>query len=153
MRMLRPCVLASCVALFGATEAQAVLGAHADTVQADQVRFQGVRASRVLPQMTAHEISLPDGSTVKEYVNASGLVFAVAWRTRLKPDLANLLGSTVSVAAAGDPRGAGVAGSKAPRSVRQANLVVHQGGRMNAFAGLAYVPNLVPEGFDADSLR
>lgn len=152
--LLRPWMLAvSCGVLLYATEAQAILGATADTVQADQIRFKGERRQSTGWQMNTHEISLPDGSSIKEYVNAAGLVFAVSWRTRLKPDLEALLGTHFMVYAAKQNAAAGVAASKRQQSVRQPNLVIHQAGRMNAFAGLAYVPTLVPQGIDADALR
>lgn len=143
----------SCGLLLCATEAQAVLGETADTVQADQIRFKGERRESMAGRINAHEISLPDGSSIKQYVNAAGVVFAVSWRTRLKPDLETLLGTQYVVYARNQSATSGVAGSKRLQSVRQPNLVLHQGGRMNAFAGLAYVPTLVPEGFDADTLR
>jgi hypothetical protein len=134
--------------------AQAVLGSTQDSIQADQIHFKGVRSRHIAWQMTTHEITLADGSGIKEYVNAAGQVFAVSWRTRLKPNLPLLLGASyaaMSEAALEVP--SGVAGMKRQRSVRLGNLVVHQGGRVNAFAGVAYVPALVPAGVDADALR
>jgi hypothetical protein len=152
--MLRPWMFAgACCVLLYSHAAQAVLGAPMDTVQADQIRFKGARSEIKSGQMTTHEIRLRDGSSIKEYVNAAGMVFAVSWRTRLKPDLEALLGAQFAVHAATVTAASGVAGSKRQQSIRQPNLVVHQAGRMNAFAGLAYVPTLVPEGINADTLR
>jgi hypothetical protein len=134
--------------------AQAVLGATQDSIQADQIHFKGLRSRHIAWQMTTHEITLADGSGIKEYVNAAGQVFAVSWRTRLKPNLQTLLGANyaaLSEAALEQPNG--VASMKRQQSVRLSNLVVHQGGRINAFAGLAYVPALVPAGVDPDALR
>ena len=151
---LRPWLFAAaCGALFPVFEAKAVLGAGADTVQTDQARFKAVRKQSANGTMTTHEISLPDGSSIKEYVNASGIVFAVSWRTRLKPDLEALLGAQYAAHAAAQGAPSGVAASKRMRSIRTADLVVHQAGRMNAFGGLAYVPTLVPVGIDAETLR
>ena len=143
----------ACCALFCSHAAQAVLGAAADTIQADQIRFNGERKASVSRQMTTHEIRLRDGSSIKEYVNAAGVVFAVSWRTRLKPDLEALLGAPFAAHPATAGAASGVASIKRQPSIRRPDLVVHQAGRMNAFAGLAYVPNLVPEGIDADTLR
>ncbi len=142
-----------CAVLLQAQQAQAVLGGGEDSVHADQVRFQGEHRKLSGSQMTTHEIGLPDGSVVKEYINAAGLVFAVSWRTRLKPNLDALLGAHNAAPAASLHADSGVATAKRQQSMRQSNLVIHQGGRMNAFAGLAYVPSLVPEGFNADALR
>jgi hypothetical protein len=140
--------------LLNAPLAHAVLGAAQDSIQADQIHFKGLRSRHIAWQMTTHEITLADGSGIKEYVNAAGQVFAVSWRTRLKPNLQTLLGAnyaTLSQAALVQPKG--VASMKGQQSLRLSNLVVHQGGRVNAFAGLAYVPALVPAGVDADALR
>ncbi len=152
--MLRPLMLAAfCGVLLSATEVQAVLGATADTIQVDQIRFRGEHHQSTGWQMNTHEISLPDGSRIKEYVNAAGVVFAVSWRTRLKPDLEALLGPQFTVYAAAVNATPGVARIQRQQSIRRPDLVVRQAGRMNAFGGLAYVPTLVPEGFDADTLR
>jgi hypothetical protein len=140
--------------LFHAPLALAVLGATQDTIQADQIHFKGQRSRHIAWQMTTHEITLVDGSGIKEYVNAAGQVFAVSWRTRLKPNLQVLLGAQyAALSAAALEQPSGVASMKRQQSVRLSNLVVHQGGRVNAFAGVAYVPALVPSGVDADALR
>lgn len=139
--------------LLSGGSAQATLGAPADSIQSDQIRFKGVRRESVSLGMRSHVISLSDGSSIKQFVNAQGVVFAVSWSTRLKPDLAALLGPHFASYAAASGAPTGIADSKRQRSVRAPNLVVHQAGRMNAFGGLAYVPSLVPEGVDADSLR
>jgi hypothetical protein len=146
-------LLAGAVLLF-APLAQAELGAMQDTIQADQIRFKGQRSRHIELKMTTHEITLADGSGIKEYVNAAGQVFAVSWRTRLKPNLQSLLGAHYADLSAAQPEvPSGVSGIKRQRSVRLTNLVVHQTGRVNAFAGVAYVPALVPSGVDADALR
>ena len=140
-------------ALLIAPSAQAVLGAAQDTVQADQLRFQGRHHQHSQWPMTVHDISLPDGSGIRQFVNPAGQVFAVSWHTRLKPDLAALLGAHYPGpdALAGTPQG--IASARQRRSMRRSYLVLHQGGRVGAFAGLAYVPALVPQGVDADALR
>ncbi|MBL0123278.1 MAG: DUF2844 domain-containing protein [Betaproteobacteria bacterium] len=145
----------ACCVLFYSHTAHAVLGAAANTIHADQIRYKGARSESASANglMTTHEIRMSDGSGIKQYVNSAGVVFAVSWRTRLKPDLEALLGPRFALQGATVGAAAGVAGIKRQQSIRQPNLVVHQGGRMNAFAGLAYVPTLVPEGIDAELLR
>jgi hypothetical protein len=140
-------------ALFFAGAAQAVLGGAEDSVQADQIRFKGVaHESRTWP-MATHELRLDDGSSIKQYVNGAGQVFAVSWRTRLKPDLAALLGTPFAAYAASPAAPSGIGAAKHQQSVRRPDLVLHRSGRPHAFAGLAYVPSLVPAGIDADALR
>ncbi len=139
--------------LLGVNGARAELGGAADTIQVDQVRLRGVTHQRTDWQMTTHEISLSDGSSIKEYVNASGLVFAVSWHTRLKPQLQALLGSPYVPVLPSLVAASGVSSMKRTQSMRQPHLVLRQGGRMNAFVGLAYIPTLVPNGVNADALR
>ena len=146
-------IAAACGALCHSFAAEAVLAGSEGSVQADQARFKGVRKQSNNGTMTIHEISLPDGSSIKEYVNAAGVVFAVSWRTRLKPNLEALLGAPYALHAATLEAPSGIAASKRMRSIRQSDLVVHQAGRMTAFGGLAYVPSLVPGGIDAETLR
>ncbi len=150
--MVKGLLLAASTLLF-AGAAQAVLGGAEASVQADQIRFHGVHHESRNWQMATHEIRLSDGSGIKQYVNAAGVVFAVSWRTRLKPDLAALLGTHASTSSAASVAPSGIAAAKHQQSVRRADLVLHQFGRQNAFAGLAYVPSLVPAGVDADALR
>ncbi len=142
-----------CGALWLTQDAQAVLGATQDTLQADQINFRGVHSQRADWQMTTHEISLADGSSIREYVNPAGLVFAVSWHSRLKPRLETLLGAHYVAPGVNSNLAAGVSGVKRQQSLRHPNLVLHQSGRMNAFSGLAYVPTLVPPGVNADALR
>jgi hypothetical protein len=133
--------------------AHAELAASTESIVADQIRFKGVRSASTSGQVTTHEIKVADGSSIKQYVNAAGVVFAVSWRTRLKPNLEALLGTQLVAQVASASTATGVASIKARQSVHQPNLVLHQGGRMNAFSGLAYVPTLVPNGIDAETLR
>ena len=149
---LRSLALAGAAALF-LPQAQAVLGAAQDTVQSDQLRFHGQHHQRTQWPMTVHDIRLGDGSGITQYVNPAGQVFAVSWHTRLKPDLTALLGAHYPGVDAAGGAAEGIAAARRQRSVRRANLVLHQGGRAGAFSGLAYVPALVPQGVDADALR
>jgi len=146
-------VAGACSFLLQSQVAQAALGDGAGAMKAAQTRFSGVRSESANGPVTTLEVRMADGSSVKEYVNPAGVVFAVSWRTRLKPDLEVLLGERFVAQAAKIAAPAGVAGIKSYPSIRQPNLVVHQAGRMSAFAGLAYDPTLVPEGVNAEALR
>ena len=90
------------------------------------------------------------GVTVTEYANAGGVVFAVTWKGPFKPDLQQLLGSYFSPYV-----------DAAKTQTQQLNLslvtgsdiVVHSAGRMRGFIGVAWVPSLVPAGFDPSTLQ
>lgn len=94
-----------------------------------------------------------DGGLLREFVAPSGVVFEVRWSTRLKPRLETLLGryqADYDQAAAQARRRPGV-----PRQVtlRAQDLVVESSAHLNHFSGRAWVPSLVPAGFDGRSNR
>lgn len=94
--------------------------------------------------------TLDSGTTIHEYVNASGVVFAVSWSGPFLPDLKEELGMHFQalVDARKQP---GRALSQA--SVQQADLVIFSGGRVGAFEGRAWIPSLLPPGFDTGNIK
>jgi hypothetical protein len=95
---------------------------------------------------TLHEVQLENGTSVREYATPAGLVFAVAWRGPVLPDLSVLLGNHFKTfkAATDQARLAGRRG--APVSIEGDGLVVRSNGRMRNFFGHAYAPDLIPAG-------
>lgn len=134
-----------CLALTsGAGAAMAALG------QAPSTPVPGARMSAAVPVVrpsnsyTLHEALLANGTTVQEYATPAGLVFAVAWRGPVLPDLSALLGgyfgtfkSETEQARSSGRRGASV-------NIARDDLVVSSNGRMRNFFGYAYAPALVP---------
>ena len=151
-RRLVVCLLSS-LTLLHAPAAMAVLGGDEATIHEDQKRMKAQRRLAVAGSFQVHEISTPDGSTVKEFVAANGTVFAVVWHTRLKPDLEQLLGSHHSEYAAAASEAMKRPGIKRNIVLRHGDVVVHSSGHLNAFVGKAYVPSLVPAGFNIDDIR
>jgi hypothetical protein len=87
-----------------------------------------------------------EGVTVNEFV-ARNQVFAVSWGGQVMPDLSSVLGPyfpAFQQAALNRPK----LGRNAPLVVEAQDLVVHSYGHMRAFKGMAYIPSLVPAGFD-----
>jgi hypothetical protein len=107
-----------------------------------------MKAARLTPSSpsalyTVHEMQTPAGTTVREFANADGIVFAVSWKGPFQPDLRQALGTYFDEY------------KTAPRArryghshdiVEQPGLVVHSTGHMRSFAGIAYVPQLIPAG-------
>jgi len=91
---------------------------------------------------------LDSGTTVHEYIDASGTVFAVAWAGPFQPDLRALLGRHFNALTAQEAsaRGRGAA------AVHRADLVIVSAGRMGAFQGQAWLPRQLPAGFDPRTL-
>jgi hypothetical protein len=89
------------------------------------------------------ERRLDTGTTVREYVDAGGTVFAVSWSGPYLPDLQQLLGRSFD-ALASVPAGRGRSGL----AVDRADVVIRSSGRMGAFEGQAWLPPKLPAGFD-----
>lgn len=130
--------------------ASASLGGDAASVQADQRQMNGTLRTTAAAKHTQFEIQTPTGILAREYVSSTGLVFAVVWEGPSLPDLRQLLGSYFSqyiqAANAADP-------AARPRVIEQPGLVVYSGGRMRAFLGRAFVPDLIPKGLSLDEIR
>lgn len=95
---------------------------------------------------TIHESGLDGGTTVREYATPEGVVFAVAWRGPVLPDLNALMGGYFNAFRehAQQARAAGRRGS--PLAMETDALVVRSNGRMRNFFGSAYAPGLIPAG-------
>jgi hypothetical protein len=142
-------------ALLGAPAAQAVLGGDAATIGNDELRLMGVRrqAAALRPQVQTREIALADGSSIREFVSPSGVVFAVAWSTRFKPNLESLLGTHAAGYAAAASDAMRAPGIKRNVVLKSGDLVVHSTTHLNVFVGKAYLRSLVPNGVGVDELR
>lgn len=90
------------------------------------------------------------GVSVTEYANAAGTVFALTWSGPVMPDLQQLFGDYFAQFRAAP---APAAPSLNARSVRGVDLRVRIGGHMRAFYGVAWVPSLLPAGFDPTRLQ
>jgi hypothetical protein len=140
------------VALIVPGVAHASLGGSADSVATDQHRM-AVRQHGVAQAAAGvrHTLSLTNGGEVREYVNASGVVYAVRWSGPGKPDLESLLGDHFATFQAANPGGARH-GLRRPPMVNQSTLKVVAGGRPGAFWGYAWLPQNAPAGFDPSTL-
>lgn len=120
-------------------------------VQAQRQAAQAASAAgAAAATVRSQTIETPQGATVTEYADAAGTVFAITWKGPFKPDLQQLLG---------DYFGPYLQAARAqPQQLNQsrvhgADIVVHSAGRMRAFVGVAWVPSLVPAGFDPSTLQ
>jgi hypothetical protein len=100
-------------------------------------------------KFTVHETRAASGTTVKEFVSPSGVVFAITWRGPVMPDLQQALGRYFERYTAGDNHNGGLH----RRMVNESDLVVQSSGRMRAFIGRAYVPQLLPAGVTVDQIQ
>jgi len=136
------------------TTAFAALGGDAASVDADRVRIQGALMRIVRNDSYAlHEIRSASGTTIREYVSTSGTVFAVVWQGPWLPDLRQVLGAhfdqyeTAMRSARRERKGRGSVVIDGP------DLVVQMTGHLRSFFGRAYVPALMPQGVQVESIR
>ena len=104
-------------------------------------RANGV--STGLATYTDVERKLDSGTTIHEYLDAGGTVFAVSWSGPFLPDLRAILGrhfDTLVAHAAGRP-GAG----RSALRLERADVVIISGGHMRAFEGRAWLPAAAEE--------
>ena len=136
-----------CVALPGI--ANATLGENFQSTETDRASMMA--SMRMLPatNFTIHELQAPSGTRVREYVSASGVVFAIAWRGPALPDLKQALGRYFDRYVSGDNRQGGLH----HRAVNDSDLVVQSSGHMRMFTGRAYVPQLLPAGVTVDQIQ
>jgi Protein of unknown function (DUF2844) len=132
--------------------AQASLGGDTASVMSDAEELHGVVQQSALGQFELREIASDNGMQVREFLNRSGVVFAVAWQGPAMPNLQKLLGAqfpayVAALAAQGSPG--------LHRSVRFATpeLVVELDGHLRAYVGRSYLPALVPPGVSIGELR
>lgn len=143
--------------------AWAALGDNAASVLTDQARMKGTLSSIDHRTYVLHEITMVSGAKVREYVTPGGAVFGVAWEGQFLPDLELLLGAYYQQAqqAAAEQAastqtqqgGVPVRRARGPMVIETPGLVLVQTGHMRSFHGVAYVPQLVPQGVQASDVR
>jgi hypothetical protein len=129
----------------------ATLGEDVSSVQSDQARMKA--AVRFLPGQAyaVHEMRVPSGTVVREFVSPAGAVFGVTWQGSFAPDLRQLLGAHFEeyVQAAQTPanrRGRGL-------HIETDDMVFESGGHMRFITGRAYLRSKMPQGVRADEIR
>ena len=131
--------------------ASATLGQPEITVQSDVAHAHAViRSSEDRSSYRVHEIQLPSGTVMREFVAPNGNVFAVTWQGPTRPDLRQALGQYFDAFAA------------APRTkfsdrrhvqIQQGDLVVQSSGHMRALSGRAYLQSAIPSGVSLGDLH
>jgi hypothetical protein len=145
----------SCAALIlaaAASAAFAALGDRADSIAADGAALAAARG--VADARPGYRIERLDSAarTVREYVDPSGVVFAVSWEGLSHPDLTAVLGAyaaPVRRALAQETR----RGPRRPRRIESGGAVVETWGHMRSVHGRAWIPALVPAGVTLDEIK
>jgi len=138
--------------LMPSSVANAALGAHALTINAERAQAGAQMQSFKMPDHMRYELVLPNGGSVHEFANAAGDIFAVSWSGPGKPDLRTLLGGHFGRLQ--EASGVGRARMlRQPAQVNRADIQIQTGGHMGYFWGVAYLPSLAPAGFSTSSLK
>lgn len=127
-------------------DALATLGGDAASVASNQQHLGATRRVRALPAGECHDLSVPSGPAVHEYLSPAGSVYAVSWKGHGMPDLQELFGAYFSQLATGHRRG-----GHHRMTLTGSDLVVETTSHGRVFTGRAWVPSLVPAGVDATS--
>ncbi len=149
-RRLRYAAMAAIMSF--ALPAFASLGGDASSIEADRAHMNAsIRVSQSA-NYSVHQMQSPGGTVVSEYVSPAGKVFAVTWSGQFMPQMQQILGnyfSQYSAALQAQPHRYG----HRPLDLQLPGLVVQTGGRMRAYYGRAYVPDMLPQGVSADAIR
>lgn len=131
----------------------AALGDNSDSVLIDQAQLQASLKVTHFYFYTVHELKLPTGTTIREYVGQNSRVFGVAWQGPFIPNMRQILGTYFSAysetAQARHQRRVG----RRRLEINEPRLAVQAGGHMLDYWGRAYDPQLVPAGVSADDIR
>ena len=131
--------------------ATAALGEPEISVQADLERLHAsMKSTEDRAGYRVHEVQLPSGTRLREFVGLDGKVFAVAWQGPHVPNLRQTLGRYFDTY---------VSAPKSARSdrkhlqIQQGDLVVQASGHMLAFSGRAYLLSAIPNGVNPGDLH
>jgi hypothetical protein len=129
----------------------AALGQDVSSVQADGAHMKAAVNVLPGPAYSIHEMHVPTGTTVREFVSPAGQVFGVSWQGAQIPDLRQLLGEHfdeyMQAAQSSERVSRGVV------HIETGDLVFESGGHMKFLVGRAYLRSKLPEGASADVVR
>lgn len=96
------------------------------------------------------------GTSIAEYADSTGRIFAYTWHGPTMPDLRALLGDYLGAYRAGASEQASAApltASLHASRVQAGDVIVETGGRMRAYTGRAWLPAALPPGITPADLR
>lgn len=131
--------------------ALAALGQDGSSVESDRVQLKAQRNITQSSGYSVHELTLPGGTKVREYLSPNQQIFAVAWNGPSIPDLQQLLGAHFARYQSAAARAA--RGLRRPVVLQEPDLVIQSNGHARAFSGVAYLPQQMPSGVSAEQIR
>jgi hypothetical protein len=139
----------------------ASLGGNLGSVESDRAQMNARVEVTQHQAFELHEMQLPGGTVIDEYVSPEGKVFAVSWHGQFPPPMQQILGSYFQeYSAALQARASQTSGQGQPRiyghrplNIQEEGLVVQTSGHMRAHAGRAYIPDLLPQGVTVNQIQ
>lgn len=131
----------------------ASLGGDELSVEADRTQMKATSQVTKADGYSVHEIKVPNGTVIREYVSSEGKVFGVAWNGPFIPNMQQLMGTYFQQYSAGVRAQHEAGPGRRPLNIQQPNLVVVNTGHMRSFRGRAYDPGLLPQGISANTIR
>jgi hypothetical protein len=144
---MRRLLLTTLMSLLLSRAAWGGLGGDLASLQADQQAWHATVTQTAVAGATMYSQQLPDGQIVRQYLDATGLVFAVGWEGPVLPDFERLLGpyfQAYMVAVRQQKRGV---------SIQTQDLVIESGGMMRSFVGRSYLPAKLPATLTTRDIR
>jgi hypothetical protein len=137
--------------------ASASLGGNVSSVESDRAQMNASVQVMQHDSYAIHEIQIPGGTVVDEYVSSEGNVFAVSWHGQFPPPMQQILGTyfqqySAALQAKSSQTQPKVYGHR-PLNIQQSGLVVQTSGHMRAHAGRAYIPGLLPQGVTVNQIQ
>ena len=132
--------------------AGATLGEPEVTVQSDVAQLRAsIKSSEDRVGYRIHEVQLPSGTLLREFVAPDGNVFAVAWNGPTQPNLRQTLGKYFdTLVSAPKPKFV----DHRHLQIQQGDLIVQGSGHMRAgFSGRAYLASAIPSGVNLGDLH
>jgi hypothetical protein len=129
---------------------EAALGGDAASVAALEKRLGATRQVVERDRFTIHELALPTGANLREFVSPSGKVFAVSWSGGWRPNLRDIMGEHYDrfIAAPRARRArSGIVRIELP------GMVAVMGSYLRTFWGQVVLTDLVPAGLAPEELR
>jgi hypothetical protein len=134
----------------------AALGAHRDDLETERVRLKISSQNQVTSESTQRPYSVitmkTPSTTITQFANAQGKIFAVKWRGMTNPDLTVLLGDHLAEYQSIRENTPRAMGRRPFMKVQGSNFTVKHFGHMGDMQGLAYESLLVPAGVDPEAL-
>ncbi len=131
-------------------QAYAALGEDVASVASDQVRMQAKLQILNRDSYAIHELQMPTGAKVREFVGHGGKVFAVSWSGGWRPNLRDILGAHYEQFIEGS-RGRRV--TRGPVRIALPGMVVVMVGHQRNFFGQVCLTDLLPPGLRPEDVR